>query len=342
VESVLKLALVSANGLVTESLLAVIEEHAELSGEVTLLGNANDCPTPVEFNQQTLLIEDIDDYGFDGTDILISTGELAYRGDWLDRACDAGCIVLDVGGHLPGQAQRPRIVAGVNNAELEDLAPGSLVVVPAGAVTLAARLLHPLVGQMDLERVSLFNCHPVSDLGRAGVEEMARQTAQMLNGKPARPQLFPCQVAFNLLPAGSDEVMGLSAEPQSGFSEQLGQILSAPELNLMVSNCWVPVFYGLTQALHITAKQDVDIEAVQRILTRMPDIQIKWGADEPPTAVTEGSGSDCMTVGGLSAGVKNSTDFSLWAVADNLRYGIAGNAVKIIELLVKRLFISYS
>jgi aspartate-semialdehyde dehydrogenase len=333
---------VGANGLVTESLLAVVEQQSQLSGEVILLGNAETNQTPVEFNQQTLLIEDIDAYAFDEIDILVATGELAYQGDWLERACEAGCIVLDVGGHLPGYGQSPCIVAGVNDAQLEDVARGSVVVLPDGAVVQAARLLYPLIQQLNIERVGLFSCHAVSDLGRSGVEEMARQTAQMLSGKPARPVLFSRQVAFNLLPMGADDVMGSGGNPHSGFSEQLNQILAEPDLNIVVSSCWVPVFYGHTQALHISTGQGVELETVQRILAQAPDIEAKWGLEELPTAVTEASGSDCLTLGGLSSDVKNSTEFSLWAVADNLRYGIAGNAVKIIELLVKRLFISYS
>lgn len=341
-DSTLKLAIASANGLVTEALLAVIEQQSTLSGEVVLLGDAERSQAPVEFNQQTLLIEDIDAYAFDQIDVLVATGELEYRGDWLARASEAGCIVLDVGGNLPGQGLSPRLVAGVNDAELDEVARGSVVVLPEGAVTQAARLLHPLTQQLNIERVSLFNCQAVSDLGRSGVEEMARQTAQMLNGKPAKPVLFSHQVAFNLLPMAADEVMGSGSEPLSGFSSQLSQILAMPELNIMVSNCWVPVFYGNTQALHVTAEQGVELGAVQRILTQTPDIEAEWDAEELPTAVSDGSGSDCMTVGGLSSGLKNTTEFSLWAVADNLRYGIAGNAVKIIELLVKRSLISYS
>ncbi len=341
-DSALKLAIVGANGLVTEALLAVIEQQSQLSGEVVLLGNAESDQAPIEFNQQTLLIEDIDAYAFDGIDILVATGELAYQGDWMDRASEAGCILLDVGGHLPGQQRCPRVVAGVNDDQLEDVARGSVVVLPHAAVVQAARLLHPLMQQLSIERVSLFNCQAVSELGRSGVEEMARQTAQMLNGKPARPVLFSRQVAFNLLPMGADDVLGAGREPQAGFSEQLCQILAAPALNLMASHCWVPVFYGNTLALHVTTGQEVDPETLQRIFARIPDIEGRWGAEEPPTPVTEGSGSSCMIVGGLSLGVKNTTDFSLWAVADNLRYGIAGNAVKIIELLVKRLLISYS
>ena len=342
VDRALKLAILGANGLVTESLLAVIEQQSALSGEVVLLGKPDNHQAPVEFNQQSLLIEEIDDCGFDEIDILVATGELPYQGDWLERACESGCIVLDVGGHLPGQAKSPRVVAGVNDTELDDVARGSVVVLPEADVAQAARLLHPLVEQLNIERVSLFSCRAVSDMGRSGVEEMARQTAMMLNGKPAKPVLFPRQVAFNLLPQVTDGAAAPAADEPLGFADQVCRILGRPALNLVVSSCWVPVFYGHTQSLHVSTAQGVELETVQRILARSPGFETEWEAQLLPTAVTDGSGSDSMTLGGLSVKAKNTTEFSLWAVADNLRYGIAGNAVKIIELLVKRSLISYS
>jgi aspartate-semialdehyde dehydrogenase len=149
-------------------------------------------------------------------------------------------------------------------------------------------------------------------------------------------------VAFNLVPMAADEVMGEGEEPDLRIAGRLRQVLGEPDLPIVISCCWAPVFYGISQAVQVTVADDVDLEAVKRILSRVPYVDAKWDNREIPTAVTDASGSDYMTVGRLSKDAKSSTDFSLWAVADNLRFGIAGNAVKIVELLVKRLFISYS
>ncbi|MEJ2453510.1 MAG: Asd/ArgC dimerization domain-containing protein [Candidatus Thiodiazotropha sp.] len=341
-ERAVKLAILGANGLITESLLAAIGSHPSLSGEVTLLGSAESCETLVEFEQQTLEIQDIEGCGFDEIDILVATGESEVAGDWLRRALDAGCIVLDIGGHLAPQERAPVIVAAVNGGLLNDVSPGSVVVLPDAATTQAASLLHPLLTQLEIERVGLFSAQAVSERGRSGVEEMARQTAQMLNGKPARPVLFPRQVAFNLVPMTTDEVMGDVEAADLRIAGRLHQVLGEPDLPIMVSCCWAPVFYGISQAIQITVAGGVDLEAVKRILSQVPYIDAKWDSREIPTAVTDASGSDFLTVGGLTGKLKNTTHFSLWAVADNLRFGIAGNAVKIVELLVKRLFISYS
>lgn len=342
VESKLNLAILGANGLVTESLLAAIESHPSLSGEITLLGNAEGDESAVEFGKQTLLIQDVEGYGFDEIEILIDTGEAEYRGDWLQRARDAGCIVLDIGGHLPGQLHQVGVVAGVNDALLEEVVPGSVVVLPDAASVQSAMVLHPLRQKLTLERVDLFSCHAVSERGRAGVEEMARQTAQMLNGKPARPVLFSSQVAFNLVPMAADEGVGESVDKEILIAERLRQVLQAPDLPISVSCCWAPVFFGHSQVMHIKVREPVDAEYLKRTFAEVPSVDLKWDSRETLSAVSDASGCDFMILGRVSVDGKNSTEFSLWAVADNLRFGIAGNAVKIIELLVKRLFISYS
>ncbi|MGD9165065.1 MAG: Asd/ArgC dimerization domain-containing protein [Chromatiales bacterium] len=337
-----KLAILGANGLIMESLLEAIGKHPSLSGEIVLLGSAESIDTSIEFGQQTLSIADIEGQGFEEIDLVIATGEMPYEGDWLDRARHAGCVILDISGHLPGQQHRVGVVAGVNDALLDEVVPGDVVVLPDAATVQSATLLHPLLQKLEIERVSLFSCHSVSERGRSGVEEMARQTVQLLNGKPVRPLRFSRQVAFNLVPMDSDEGMGEPLETQSLIAERLRQVLQASDLAINVSCCWAPVFYGHTQVLHCSVAGGVELDSLKHLLSQIPYVDARWGAGEVPTAVSDASGNDYLTVGKVSVNAKNTTEFSLWAVADNLRFGIAGNAVKIIELLVKRLFISYS
>ena len=333
----LKLAIIGCDGLITESLLAVIDDHPTLSGEVVLLADEAQAGEHVEFGQQTLLISDIAVCDFGEFDVVVCSGEQSLSAEWLDQALDAGCVVLDIGGQLRPHADVPLLVAGVNDETLDTITPGSLIALPDAATVQSATLLKPLADRVGLERVSLFSCHAVSELGRSGVEEMVRQTAQMLNGKPARPVLFPRQVAFNLVPRPAD---GQGRERD--MAADLRHVLGMPALPITISSCWAPVFYGHSQAVHFTTAQATDTETLERLLAQQPYVEMQARADDFPSVVSDASGKDLLTVGRLTASAKNSTDFSLWGVADNLRYGIAGNAVKIIEVLVKRLSISYS
>ena len=338
----LKLAIIGTDGLITESLLAVIDDHPTLCGEVVLLGDETHAGECVEFGQQTLLVTDLALGDFNEFDIVVSSGEMPQTDEWLMRALDAGCVVLDIGGKPRARTDVPLVVAGVNEEILDEVDRGSLIALPDAATVQSATLLKPLSDSVGLERVCLFSCLAVSELGRSGVEEMARQSAQMLNGKPARPLLFPRQVAFNLVPRSEDDASRDDQGCEIGMAADLRHLLGLPNLPITVSSCWAPVFYGHTQAVHFTTTRATDTAALERVLAHQPYMDVKGQADYFPTVVSDASGKDLLTVGRLTASAKSSTDFSLWGVADNLRYGIAGNAVKIIEVLVKRLSISYS
>ena len=88
----MKLAIIGTDGLITESLLAVIDDHPTLSGEVVLLGDEARVGDTVEFGHQTLEVADLGLCDFSEIDILVSCGELQEAGGWLDQAQDAGCV----------------------------------------------------------------------------------------------------------------------------------------------------------------------------------------------------------------------------------------------------------
>ncbi len=328
------IAIVGANGLVTETLLAAMADQPKLQGEIALLGEEDSVGEAVDFGQQTLAISEVALCNFNEVDILISTGEISCDGDWINEARDAGCVILDVGGDLQGYTDLPPVAADVNPEVLEQVTRGTIVRLPDPATLQSAALLKPLLESVGLERVSLFSCQAVSELGRAGVEEVARQTARMLNGAPARAVLFPSQMAFNLVPRGTNKDKAAATE--------ICSLLSDEELSLTVTSYWAPVFYGHSQTIHFSTSREVELEKLQEIYRQKPYIEIVEDSTVSPTAVTDASGKHVLVLGNLVESSLNKTEFSLLSVADNLRYGIAENAVKIVEVLVKRLFISYS
>ena len=62
-----------------------------------------------------------------------------------------------------------------------------------------AVVLAPLRGLLDIQRINLTACLAVSAQGREAVQELARQTAELLNVRPLEPRFFDRQMAFNLL-----------------------------------------------------------------------------------------------------------------------------------------------
>lgn len=331
----IKIAIVGASGLIGESLLAAIAGHPWLTRHVELLGGEGSVGQPLEFGRQELMVGELALFDFNQVQVVISTGEEQLDKEWLERAQEAGCIVLDIGAQLLEVSDLPPVVASVNAEVLAMVAHGGVVALPDAATTQLITVLKPLIDRLDIERVSVVSCHAISDLGRSGVEEMARQTAQLLNGKPVTPLIFPKQIAFNLYPqVGEIGNNGLTTTEQR-IIDHTRRILADENIGISLTCSWVPVFFGHSQAITIQTADSINVDQVHGIFSAFPGINLMAASGSSPTAVTDASGKDNLTLGRIASGPESMTEFSFWTVADNIRFGLAGNAVKVLEVLVK-------
>lgn len=330
-----EIVIIGAGGLIGEALLQMIAEHAWLSGHVELLGREEAVGQALDFGRRELVVSDSMLHEFSRKQVVIFTGEETVDSDWLERAQDVGCIILDLSSRLLANYDLPPVVAAVNPEVIAAVADGGIIALPDAATTQLVTLLKPIIDTVGINKVSVFSCHAVSETGRSGVEEMARQTAQLLNAKPVSPLVFSRQIAFNLIPL----VGSLQNECQSDVERKIvddsKKVLGRSDMNLSINCCWAPVFFGHSQAVDLqfdTLQSEVQLK---KRLSDFPGITLFYTSDSYPTAVTDASGNDSLAVGRIKSDSESSTDFSLWTVADNLRFGIAGNAVKIVEVLVK-------
>jgi aspartate-semialdehyde dehydrogenase len=60
--------------------------------------------------------------------------------------------------------------------------------------------LKPIYDAVGIERINVATYQAVSGTGKAAIEELAGQTARLLNGKAAEPEVYPRQIAFNVIP----------------------------------------------------------------------------------------------------------------------------------------------
>jgi aspartate-semialdehyde dehydrogenase len=157
----------------------------------------------------------------------------------------------------------------------------------------------------------------------------------LLNAKPVTPLLFDKQIAFNLLPMAGRSEQQESPDVESEIAVAVRKLLGRSELNLSVRCCWVPVFFGHSQVVDMQFDRPIAMDRLRELLSSVADISLSDTSDSYPTAVTDASGKDGLVVGRIKSDAPSSTDFSLWTIADNLRFGIARNAVKSVEVLVK-------
>jgi aspartate-semialdehyde dehydrogenase len=170
------------------------------------------------------------------------------------------------------------------------------------------------------------------------MEELAKQTASLLNGRSVESQVYPKQIAFNVLPH-------IDVFQDNGYTkEEMKMVWETQKImgdNTILVNptaVRVPVFYGHSEAIHIETKEKITAEAAKKLLAEFEGIEL---IDEHvdggyPTAVSEASGHDPVYVGRVREDISHPKGLNLWVVADNVRKGAALNSVQIAEVLVNK------
>ncbi|HRJ51707.1 MAG TPA: aspartate-semialdehyde dehydrogenase [Candidatus Thiothrix moscowensis] len=330
-------AVVGATTLVGEAMLDLLASRKFPAGRVYALEAETDGEQDVDFGNKTLDVEPLADFDFASVQlVLFAAGEdIAAR--YAPEAVVAGCVVIDDSACFRFDADVPLVVAEVNP---QDIAAGKtrrIIANPGSTVSQILAVLKPLHDRVTVTRINAVTFQAVSGSGRAGVDELARQTAQLLNARPVEPSLYPRQIAFNLLPhIGAFQENGYTWEEMKMVLETR-KILGEATLPVNPSAVRVPVFFGHAVALHVETAQKLSAAETVRLLTAAAGVTVlDERADSGyATPVTDAVNTDTVYVSRIREDISCAAGLDLWVVADNVRKSAALNAVQIAEILVR-------
>ena len=197
--------------------------------------------------------------------------------------------------------------------------------------------LKPIHDAVGVERINVCTYQAVSGTGKAAIEELAKQTADLLNMREVECNAYPKQIAFNVLPhIDIFQDNGYTKEEMKMVWETR-KILEDESIQVNPTAVRVPVFYGHSESLHIETKDKINAVTAKKLLEKMPGLIV---IDEHvdggyPTAVTEAAGEDSIFVGRIREDISHPNGLNMWVVSDNVRKGAALNSVQIAETLVK-------
>ncbi|RLA00849.1 MAG: aspartate-semialdehyde dehydrogenase, partial [Gammaproteobacteria bacterium] len=197
--------------------------------------------------------------------------------------------------------------------------------------------LKPIYDAVGITRVNVCTYQAVSGTGKPAMDELAKQTAALLNGRPVESSVYPKQIAFNVLPhIDVFEDNGYTKEEMKMVWETK-KIMEDDNIAVNPTAVRVPVFYGHSEAIHIETRDKLTAEDARKLLAEFEGIELLDNHVDGgyPTAVTEASGTDPVYVGRVREDISHPNGLNLWVVADNVRKGAALNSVQIAEILVE-------
>jgi aspartate-semialdehyde dehydrogenase len=196
--------------------------------------------------------------------------------------------------------------------------------------------LKPLHEAAKIKRVVVATYQSVSGTGKAAMDELFEQSRNIFVGDPTEPNIYPKQIAFNVIPHAGDFLDDGSTTEEWKLVVETKKILD-PAIKVSATCVRVPVFVGHSEAVNIEFENEISAEEARAILREAPGVMLvdKREAGGYVTPV-ECVGDYATFVSRVREDPTVEHGLSLWVVSDNLRKGAALNAVQIAELLGRR------
>lgn len=331
-------AVVGATGAVGEAMLEILAERNFPVGEVYALASERSKGERVRFGDRTLVVQDLAKFDFRQAQIGLFSAGAAISAEYAPKAAAAGCVVIDNTSQFRYDDEIPLVVPEVNPQDLSAFTKRGIIANPNCSTIQMVVALKPIYDAVGIERINVCTYQSVSGSGKEAIEELAMQTAQLLNGKPIKPKVYPKQIAFNVLPHIDVFLENGYTKEEMKMVWETRKILGDETIQVNPTAVRVPVFYGHSEAVHIETREKISADEARRLLERAPGVVVldRCESGGYPTAVTEAAGRDPVYVGRIREDISHPRGLNLWVVADNVRKGAALNSIQIAELLVKK------
>lgn len=332
-------AIVGATGAVGEVMREILEERKFPVRNLHLLASERSAGTRLQFEGKSLTVQNLEDFDFGQVQIGLFSAGGSISAEFAPKAADAGCVVIDNTSFFRRDPEIPLVIPEVNPHRVADYKKRNIIANPNCSTMQLLVALKPIKDAVGISRITVATYQAVSGTGKKAIEELASQTARLLNAQPIEKDVYPQQIAFNALAFCGDLEADDYTNEEMKMVWETRKIFEDESIQVNPTCVRVPVFFGHSEAVHIETREPIDVNQARSLLNEAPGVEV---VDDPqngvfPSAVQDAAGTDSVFVGRIRRDLSLDNGLNLWVVSDNVRKGAALNSVQIAEVLLKHL-----
>lgn len=327
-------AVVGATGAVGIEMLKVLERRRFPVGQLTLLASARSVGKKLTFAGREVTVTELTKDSFKGIDIALFSAGGAISREFAPIAAAAGCVVVDNSSAFRQDDQVPLVVPEINASDVR-LHKGILAN-PNCTTAITLMALYPLHQAFGVKRIIASSYQAVSGTGAKAIEELENQVKQTVAGQPITREVYPYQIAFNVLPQVDSFLPDGYTKEEMKMQFEGRKIMHLPGFKASVTCVRVPVYRSHSVAVSAEFEKPVSVAAAMAVLARAPGLDI---VDDPanrkyPMPLFTSEKDNCE-VGRMRIDCALDNALCFWVSGDQLLKGAALNAVQIAEELLK-------
>ncbi|MBN9690102.1 MAG: aspartate-semialdehyde dehydrogenase [Verrucomicrobia bacterium] len=327
-------AVVGATGAVGVEMVETLEKRNFPVGKLTLLASARSVGKTLTYRGTKHTVAELTHDSFKGIDIALFSAGGGISREFAPSAAKAGCVVVDNSSAFRQDERVPLVVPEINPGDVKS--HQGIIANPNCTTIITLMALYPLHQAFGVTRVFASSYQAVSGTGAKAIEELQRQVQQIAAGQPVTREVYPHQIAFNVLPQVDSFLPDGYTKEEMKMQVEGRKIMHHPSFRASVTCVRVPVYRAHSVAVSAEFERPITVEAARAVLAQAPGLDI---VDDParqryPMPLDTSGHYNCA-VGRLRRDIALDNGLCFWVSGDQLLKGAALNAVQIAEELLK-------
>jgi aspartate-semialdehyde dehydrogenase len=327
-------AVVGATGAVGIEMIRTLEKRNFPVGKLTLLASARSVGKKLKFRGQEIAIKELTKDSFAGIDIALFSAGGSISKEFAPIAAKAGCVVVDNSSVFRQDDSVPLVIPEINAADVKK--HKGILANPNCTTAITLMALYPLHQAFGVKRIFASSYQAVSGAGAQAIEELKRQVGEIVAGKSVTKEIFPHQIAFNVIPQVDSFLPNGYTKEEMKMENEGRKIMHHANFRASVTCVRVPVYRSHSVAVSAEFEKLVTVEAARAVLKKAPGLDL---IDEPeskkyPMPLFTSEKDNCE-VGRIRMDCALDNGLCFWVSGDQLLRGAALNAVLIAEELLK-------
>jgi aspartate-semialdehyde dehydrogenase len=328
-------AVVGATGAVGNEMVTTLEERDFPVQSLRLFASERSEGKNLEFKNTQISVEILKENSFEGIDIALFSAGAERSKIWAPIAVRSGCVVIDNSSQWRMDPEVPLVVPEVNPDDLKW--HKGIIANPNCSTIQMVVVLKPIHDVTRIRRVVVTTFQSVSGTGQKAIDELLQQTRDLLNFREIKCNVYPYQIAFNVLPHIDKFLENGYTKEEMKMVNETRKIIGDDSIKVTATTVRVPVFRGHSESVNIETEKKLTANEVRAILSKAPGVIVFDAPDKNvyPFPINV-AGRDETYVGRIREDESIEKGINLWIVSDNLKKGAALNAVQIAERLIGR------
>lgn len=326
-------AVVGATGAVGIEMIKTLEKRNFPVGKLTLLASARSVGKKLKFRGETYTVAELTRQSFSGIDIALFSAGGSISKEYAPIAAQVGCVVIDNSSAFRMDPAVPLVIPEINPRDVAS--HKGIIANPNCTTAITLMALYPLHKAFGCRRIFASSYQAVSGTGAKAIAELERQVGQVVRGQSVTLEVYPHQIAFNVLPHVDSFLPSGYTKEEMKMENEGRKIMHHPAFRASVTCVRVPVYRAHSVAVSAEFDKPVSVDSAREVLKKAPGLQV---VDDPsknqyPLPLYLAEQDDCA-VGRLRKDCALDNGLCFWVAGDQLLKGAALNAVQIGEELL--------